>query len=130
MLDVALKDVAVNQFDTSKAARVFVEPKLPGYERVNLADMARAGPKDNRTTVRRTLPPPASRNGIKLGQPTPVIDEPEKAPHARVSNPRRQAAPGGISSPLEDLVNAPLPVGAESNASRWAAADASSPVGR
>ncbi len=130
-LDVALKkeNVIVNQFDTSKAAKVFVEPRIPGYDRVNLADMARAGAKDNRTTVRRTLPPPATRNGAKLGRPTPVIDEPEKAPHARASDPRRQAAPGGISSPLENLVGAPLPVGAESEASRWVAADASA-VGR
>ena len=52
------KDVKVNQFDSSRAADCFVEPVIPGYERVNLADMAASSRKDNRTTVRRTLPRP------------------------------------------------------------------------
>ena len=41
-LDVALKDVIVNQFDSSLAAQIFVAPVIPGYKRVNLADMARS----------------------------------------------------------------------------------------
>jgi hypothetical protein len=129
VLDVALKDVIVNQFDTSRAAKIFVEPVLPNYERVNLADMARAGAKDNRTTVRRTLPMPGTRNGVKLGRPTPVTDEPDAAPHARTSDTRR-AAPGRISSPLEDLVGASLPLGPESDASRFTTATDNSPLAR
>ena len=43
------KDVVVNQFDSSRAAAIFVEPVIPGYERVNLAEMARA---DRETTAR------------------------------------------------------------------------------
>ncbi len=128
MLDVALKDVIVNQFDSSKAARLFVEPSIPGYKRVNLADMARSEAKDNRTTVRRTLPAPAPRNGVKLGRPTPVTDEPDSTPTARASDARR-AAPGRISSPLEDVVRAPMPSGPADESARWTAAD-DSPVGR
>ena len=56
---------------------------------MNLADMAKAAPRDNRTTVRRTLPIPAARNGVKLGRPTPVTDEAGEAPHARASDRRR-----------------------------------------
>ncbi len=127
-LNVALKDVTVNRFDTSRAAAIFVEPVIPNYQRVNLADMARSGPKDNRTTVRRTLPAPPPRNGVRLGRPTPVTDEPEAAPHAaRATDPRRGAL-DGISSPLEDVVQAPLPFGADDSA-RWAAAN-ESPIGR
>jgi hypothetical protein len=129
-LDVALKNVIVNKFDTSRAAAIFVEPVIPGYERVNLADMARTDTRNNRTTVRRTLPRPGARNGVKLGTPTPVIDEPDDAPRARTSDARRK--PGGVSSPLEDLVGAPLPVGADTEAGRqggWAAAE-NSPIGR
>ena len=46
-LDVVMRkeDVKVNQFDDSRSAAVFVEPVIPGYERVNLADMARAAPE-------------------------------------------------------------------------------------
>jgi hypothetical protein len=128
VLDVALKDVEVNQFDTGSVSKVFVEPVIDGYNRVNLADMARAGAKDNRTTVRRTLPMPGTRTGVKLGRPTPETDEPADAPRARTSATARPAQ-GRISSPLEDLVGVPVPVGPASEASRWAAAD-DSPVGR
>ena len=131
-LDVALGNVIVNQFDMSKASAIFVEPVIPDYKRVNLADMARTEKRNDRTTVRRTLPRPGAgaRNGVKLGTPTPVIDEPDNAPRARTSDARRK--PDRVSSPLEDLIGAPLPVGAESDAVRqsaWAAAD-NSPVGR
>jgi hypothetical protein len=127
-LDVALKDVTVNRFDSSRAAGIFVEPAPPGYKRVNLADMARSEAKDNRATVRRTLPAPPPRNGVRLGRPTPVTDEPEAAPHAQASDPRRRA-PGGVSSPLEDVVQAPLPFGQDNDSARWVAAD-ESPIGR
>jgi hypothetical protein len=129
-LDVALKDVVVNQFDRSWAASLFVEPAMPRYKRVNLADMARSGAKDDRKTVRRTLPPPAPGNGVKLGRPTPETDEPDQSPHVGASDTRRGAAPAGrISSPLEDVVKAPLPFGPRSESTQWAAAEYS-PIGR
>jgi hypothetical protein len=133
-LDVVLlpEDVKVNQFDASRAAALFVEPDIPQYKRVNLADMARSSPRDNRTTARRTLPAPPSRNGVKLGRPAPVTDESADAPHARASDTRR--AGGRISSPLEELVTAPLPIGAEGDSTRQAAAALAnaetSPIGR
>jgi hypothetical protein len=133
-LDVVLpaEDVKVNQFDESRSAAVFVEPVIPGYERINLADMARAAPHENRTTARRTLPAPPSRSGVKLGPPGPVTDGPADAPHARASDTRN--AGGRISSPLEDLVTAPLPIGAEGDSARQAAAALAnaepSPIGR
>jgi hypothetical protein len=130
-LDVVLQDVKVNQFDEARATAVFVEPVIPGYERVNLADMARA-PRENRTISRRTLPAPSSRDGVKLGRPAPEVDDPADRPHARASEPRRAA--GGVSSPLEDLVTAPLPVGPEGNSARQAASAMAnadnSPIGR
>jgi hypothetical protein len=131
-LDVVLQEVTINQFDESRSDRVFVVPNIPGYERVNLADMAKAPPRDNRTTARRTLPAPPARNGVKLGRPTPATDEPGDAPHARA---RKTPSTGGpISSPLEELVTAPLPIGAEGDSNRraWAALANSenSPIGR
>ena len=133
-LDVVMRkeDVKVNRFDDSRSAAVFVEPVIPGYERVNLADMARVAPKDNRTTVRRTLPIPGVRNGVKLGRPAPATDDGVDAPHARASD--RRNSPGRISSPLEDLVTAPYPVGPETETARqaaaaWAYSD-TSPIGR
>ena len=89
VLDVLLKDVMVNQFDSTRTAAIFVEPVIPGYERVNLAELSRSPQKDNRTTVRRTLPVPNSRNGVKLGRPAPVTDDTSEAPHARAAAARR-----------------------------------------
>jgi hypothetical protein len=128
MLDVALKDVIVNRFDPSLAEKIFVEPSIPSYKRVNLADMARSAPKDNRTTVRRTLPAPPARNGVKLGRPTPVTDEPDSTPTASTSDARR-ATPGRVSSPLEDVVQARVRSGPADESARWTATD-ESPVGR
>jgi hypothetical protein len=132
-LNVLLKDVLVNQFDSSRAAAIFVEPVIPGYERVNLAEMARTGPGDKRTTVRRTLPMPGSRNGVKMGRPAPDTDDTTLAPRARAAS--AQKSSGRTTSPLEDLVRAPLPVGPESEATReatasWAAGADTSPLGR
>ena len=132
ILNVLLKDVVVNSFDSSRAAAIFKEPVIPGYERVNLAEMARTGPRDNRTTVRRTLPMPGSRNGVRMGRPAPATDDTAEAPRARASSASRSS--GRTTSPLEELVRAPLPVGPESEATRqaaatWAGTD-TSPLGR
>ena len=40
-LDVVLKEVRINQFDTSKRAARFVQPTIAGYTPVNLAEVAR-----------------------------------------------------------------------------------------
>ena len=65
---------------------------------------------------------------MKLGRPTPVTDEPDSTPTARASDARR-SAPGRVSSPLEDVVRAPVPTGPADESARWTAMD-DSPVGR
>jgi len=130
-LDVLLHDVMVNQIEPAKAAAYFIEPVIPGYERVNLTEMSRRQTKDSRTTVRRTLPPPQPRNGVKLGTPTPVSDDTTMV--APLGSATSQSA-SRITSPLEELVTAPLPVGPETEAMRAASAawsaGGSYPVGR
>ena len=58
MLVVALHEVQVNQFDHARAADIFVEPQMPGYKRLNLAEPSRApapiaGPAPDRRCRRR-----------------------------------------------------------------------------
>ena len=95
--------------------RCFVEPVVPGNERVNLAEVGRSQRRDSRTTVRDTLPPPPARSGVKLGRPTSIPDDTTMVPR-RESTRRPGAHDGSTTSPLEDLVTAPLPVAAETAA--------------
>jgi hypothetical protein len=122
-LDVALREVKVNEFDPSRSAKIFVEPVIPGHERVNLAQANRMHRKDSRTTVRHTLPPPDARAGVKLGRPTPVSDDTSMAPRDR-SN-QAQPGPAVTTSPLEELVTPPLAVAPETVAAQAASAAAS-----
>jgi hypothetical protein len=132
VLDVLLQDVTVNQFETSKIAAFFVEPIVPGYERVNLAELGHGQSSDSRATVRRTLPPPEPRKGVKLGRPAPLGDDATSGAPLGTSANRK---PGRITtSPLEELVVAPTPAAPETEAMRAATAalavgDAS-PIGR
>jgi hypothetical protein len=68
VLDVLLQEVTLNQFDSSRAAAVFAEPVVPGYKRVNLAELSRAQ-QEGRTTVRRTTPPPEPGGGREHDRP-------------------------------------------------------------
>jgi hypothetical protein len=110
ILDVTLaprnRKIVVNQFDQSRSASLFVEPRIPGYARVNLAELNRGRSRDSRTTVRETLPQPESRSRVKLGPPLPVPDDTTMVP--RVNRSR-------TTSPLEDLVNAPMPAAPDSS---------------
>jgi hypothetical protein len=122
-LDVLLQSVKVNQFDPSRSAAIFVEPEVPGHERKNLAEFTRADRKGSQTKVRQTLPPPEPGNGVKLGRPTPIRDDTATVPHVTTSAAQRTG--GATTSPLEDLVNPPLPVSPESTptqavSSAWA----------
>jgi hypothetical protein len=133
-LDVLLRrdDVKINQFDSSKSAHLFVEPEIPGYDRVNLAELNRRTPKGERTSVRHTLPPPDSRNGVRLGRPAPVPDQPAQSDETTPAVGLNSNARNPIV--LDSLVTAPLPVSPESDAARAAStlwdAGASSPIGR
>lgn len=115
-LDASLKkdsdgryDVKVNQFDPSRSAALFVEPTPEGYQRVNLAEMNRGQRRDSRTTVRDTIPSPPARNGRRLGRPPADSDSTTMAP--RRKSPGLGSSDNDTTSPLEDLVVAPLPVG-------------------
>jgi hypothetical protein len=121
-LDVALREVKVNEFDPARSAAIFVEPVIPHHERVNLAQLNRAHRKDSRTTVRHTLPPPDPRSGVKLGRPTPLPDDTTMAPGGPSG--LAQGTRAATTSPLEDLVTPPLPVGPETAAMQAANAAA------
>ncbi len=133
VLDVDLQDVKVNQFDPSMTGGVFVEPSVPGYERVNLAELSRQQPKDNRSTARRTLPRPEPNRGVKLGKPAPITDDAALVPRLGSAAPLAPAA-GRSPGELEDLVTAPLPVAPETATMQAARAIAAgsdwSPIGR
>jgi hypothetical protein len=117
-LEVRLRDVKVNRFDSSLSAALFVEPVVKGNKRVNLAALSRAQRKDSRTTVRDTLSPPPARNGVKLGRPSSVPDDTSMAPRRNANAHLRTE--DSTTSPLEDMVTAPLPIGAETAAMRSA----------
>jgi hypothetical protein len=133
-LDVLLRreDVKINQFDSSKSAAIFVEPEIPGYERVNLAELSRRTPKAERASVRHTLPPPDSRNGVRLGRPTPVRDQPAQSDEPSPTVGQSSSALKPVV--LDELVTAPLPVSPETGSTRAASAisdtGAYSPIGR
>lgn len=125
-LDVLMQEVKVNQFDSSRSTALFVEPVLPGHERRNLAELNRADRKGSRNTVRQTLPPPEPGNGVKLGRPTPVQDDPSMVPRVPASAAVRSR--GATTSPLEALVTPPLPVSPDNTAAQpvsgaWAQAN-------
>jgi hypothetical protein len=106
-LVVTLKDVTVNQFDHAMGADIFVEPQMPGYSRLNLAEQSRGARTDRRTRTRQTMAPPDSRNDIDLGRPAPISDEEPTAPNVS----RRATAPAPDSDlptlpTLDDLVGA------------------------
>jgi hypothetical protein len=123
-LDVALLEVKLNEFDPARGADIFVEPKIPGYERRNLAELSRTAQPDRRTTVRHTLPPPEARRGVKLDRPEPRSD----AGASRVSEPGTAA--GGMRNPWtthppDELVGAPFPAPPVSRSTPAATADLS-----
>jgi len=124
ILDVTLaprgREILVNQFDRSRSASLFVEPRIPGYARVNLAELNRGHSRDSRsTTVRETLPQPVPRSRVKLGPPLPVPDDTTMVP--RVNRSR-------TTSQLEDLVSAPMPTAPDPSiqtaGAMWSRADA------
>jgi hypothetical protein len=119
-LDVVLQSVKVNQFDSTLSAALFVEPVVKGNERVNLAELSRAQRRDSHTTVRDTLAPPPARSSLKLGRPRSVPDDTTMVPRRKPTvSPRPQ---GTTTSPLEDLVTAPLAIAPETAAMQAATA--------
>ena len=84
-LDVVLKEVRINQFDTSKRAARFVQPTVAGYTPVNLAEVARQKAPASSTAVRETIPVPEPRSRVRLNPPLRIRGE-----DAAANTPRRQ----------------------------------------
>lgn len=110
VLNVAMTDLTVNQFDHAMAADIFVEPEMTGYQRMNLAELNRGARPDRRTRTRQTMPPPDSGEDVDLGRPAPMKDDGPVVPKVgrRVSPP----APDSEEQPLptfNDLVGPPIP---------------------
>jgi hypothetical protein len=107
-LDVAVQDVEINQLNRVSTAKYFHEPRIEGYTRQNLANLKLVQPNNSRTTVRRTLPPPEPRNGVRLGRPAPVDDDQNAAPRG---NPAVGQSGKPRKAPFEELVQAPITTG-------------------
>jgi hypothetical protein len=109
VLDVTIDrdKVKVNQFDSSRSARLFVEPST-AHDRVNLAEFSRTIKRDSGTRKRQTLPAPASRAGLKPSRTTSVPNDTSMVPKPRT----RPSAP--VTTPLEGLVSPSSPLDAES----------------
>ncbi len=103
-LDVAIQDVVINQLDPALKTSIFDEPRIPGYTRQNLADLKLGQPNNSRTTVRRTMPAPEPRNGVRLGRPAPADDD-ANVPRL---NPAVGRSGAGHRAPFEELVGAPI----------------------
>jgi hypothetical protein len=110
VLDVNLGQVKINEFDHSRAAEIFTEPDMPGYRRMNLAELTRGQRPERRTRTRQTMPPPDSPTGVELGRPVPAPDDEPTVPNLGQVKP--QPAPETDDQPhptLDDLVGAPVP---------------------
>ena len=69
-LDVALGEVKVNQFDHAMGADIFVEPQMPGYARLNLAEQSRGpGPIGGLGPDRRCRRPIPRTRSISAAPP-------------------------------------------------------------
>lgn len=112
-LDVSIQDVSINRLDPALKSKLFIEPPIPGYTRQNLANLKLGQPSGSRTTVRRTLPPPEPRNGVKLGRPAPANDDANVVP--RLNPAVGQSGTGRKKAPLEDVVGAPIPTASNSD---------------
>ena len=107
-LDVVLKDVKVNQFDTSKRADRFVQPTIRGYAAVNLAEVARQKDPASSTAVRETIPVPETRNRVRLNPPLQIRGDDAAANTPRGHDQTRPKSPI-LAVPDLEVVDAPVP---------------------
>ena len=107
-LDVVLKDVKVNQFDTSKRADRFVQPTIRGYAAVNLAEVARQKDPASSTAVRETIPVPETRNRVRLNPPLQIRGDDAAANAPRGHDQTRPKSPI-LAVPDLEVVDAPVP---------------------
>jgi len=104
-LDVSVQDVVINRLNPALKTSIFVEPRMPGYTRQNLADLKFGQPSNSRTTVRRTTPRPEPRNGVRMGNPGPDDDDANVVPRL---SPAVSQTTSGRKAPFEELVRAPI----------------------
>ncbi|MGC8641758.1 MAG: hypothetical protein ACP5XB_17970, partial [Isosphaeraceae bacterium] len=109
-LDVALRDMKVNQFDPARRSALFVEP-IPGrgYTRANLAERARQKRPEGSTAVRETMPVPEQPSSVRLSPPLQIRDSDESAKTS--SQPGNSGASSAMLLGVADLdvVTAPAP---------------------
>jgi hypothetical protein len=122
---VTLQKVEINKFDPARRTSLFVEPTLPGYARVDLADLARRKEGEGTTAVRETIPVPEPRSApeprdhARLGPPVEIRDDSAAAKVSkRAGQPRPQAPMLLPVSALDDVVGAPSPVAPGTTANR------------
>jgi hypothetical protein len=108
-LDVALKDVKLNQFDASRRTALFVEPTPSGYARVNLAEVARTKDSEGATAVRETIPVPESRNRARLGPPLQIRGDAAAAKTSRKPEPADNRSALFVPVLDLDVIGAPVP---------------------
>ncbi len=110
VLDVAVgREMQVNRFDPERAAALFVEPELPGYQRLNLAELSRGARSRSRgTRTRQTIPSPDPSDEVRLGKPAPIREEaPAALGVGRASPPMDDGVPP--LPKLGDVVGRPTP---------------------
>lgn len=100
-LDVELSEVETNRLDHAMAADIFVEPEMPGYSRLNLAEATRNDRNPRRPRTRQTIPPPDSGDEIHLGRPAPIPDDSPVVP--KVGRRPTRPASDGDDPPLPGL---------------------------
>ncbi|MFO0893178.1 MAG: hypothetical protein U0790_29075 [Isosphaeraceae bacterium] len=109
-LNVALRDVHVNEFDPARRTALFVEPSPDGYARVNGAEIARLQESQGQTAIRETMPPPEPGRRARANPALQIREPKAAATQGRPSKPA--SAPGGeLLLPVLDLevVGAPVP---------------------
>lgn len=127
-LDVALKDVKVNQFAAARRTALFVEPTPGGYARVNLAEVARQRESEGTTAIRESLPVPEPRNRARLKAPLQIRGD--DAATKPASQAERSAPKGAVLLPvfqIDDVVGAPYPTAPGTPAERTASTISASP---
>ena len=117
-LDVVLKEVRINQFDTSKRAARFVQPTVAGYTPVNLAEVARQKDPASPTAVRETIPVPEPRSRVRLNPPLQIRSEDAAANTPRRQDQVRPKSPMLLPVLDLDVVDAPVPTAPDSPADR------------
>lgn len=113
VLDVAVgREMQVNRFEHERAADLFVEPELAGYQRLNLAELS-LGARSNhrRPRTRQSIPSPDPAEDIHLGRPAPIHGDGPIVPGVGRSAVRSSSPTDGIPPlpTLEDVVGSPTP---------------------